>query len=1504
MKQFLPYISIMEKYYALGLVKIFNVKKIAAFVSAVVMSAVITADAFKSEAYDYFNDGYGYGYGYGTEPFNDAAISDTHIEDGNSLSRAMNEAIAANEDTAEEGMPVSIHDAVADMTSSTVTVDYSSITGTTIVVALYDDECTQMLTSGKTEIEYNESGTATVAFDYMPQYFYLKAYAVSDITDEPLSNVYENHYYTQEWQEFFSKTVNDFDPAQVINLDNDPTKNFAALYADTANIQSDGIHNNVVSADYDNMIFVIENPDEKITGLTMGQKVVIWGTFGEFIITRVKQVAVETDGSYATVYGESLAAEEVFEHLNFDMGTEGQTHTYEPHENEIVSLDIPDEDMAEIERQIEAYQAQEAQAAQEAEQAQAMFFSSRAADEDEDKKAFTVTVKNKDYKIRLKDGGTENETDENGKIKRKFDVLKVESDKFELELKISGDKSYSDIKDVKVNISGTMTGTLGIDPDFRVLYYISKEWSEAKLITDIKVSLHYVAEGLFDFTAKIFTLPSVSIDGFGLINVNAGDVTYHAYAEGKINIFRSFTLIITLGGYKNGSEDVETISNVQVLKGLNSSNDVNLEIRGGIILYPNISLTKDPEVASVGVQATGDVVLEFKSEKDPDGKPLSENHLCSHCMNLTGHFEGTLQGKWILNKEPHPIGSAIEKVWDNFLECYWSNIDNYAFKEGKCPHKAYNVTFKVVKQTVTTSGLAPYNNYEGATINYTNTDSKETGTTGKTDTKGKVVARLEKGTYTYSVKDKNNKLMKIYNLGEKYFGEVTVGEEDEDVMIYAPNIANTATTSVYSNYSMRSYSVPRAEDGVIPANINDIAVVIPVGGDGEKIKQFESCNRTYGAVTENGDLYMWGNNTYGQLGNGTTEWSSTPVFVMGNVSRLYLFWNAAAAVTKDGKFYSWGAKPVNINLEEKDLDKQIQVEKCLTPEIVPIPGKVVSAFLSSDRNAAVTADGSVYMWGRIPFVDENDEEEVFVVPGAEYRFMRVPVTCYLEPTRIDIGSNFKYVCTNGEKLALVTENGEMYGCSYEHWDDDAWPKSLTRVLDNIGNVETIYLEVNSIDDSFIITKDGRLYYMKETVPENTQLIMSDVASYVHANIGHVALTKDGKILYWDSYDYSAENIMTYSYVDNPIAITGNSYDYFGHTLGILTADGKIYDVLSDDYPPEQIEITKENSTEEAAVPASYSLPAQNMKYYGFYSGAQQETKSFSGLIPNAVYNFYVMKDREADNQYSADNLLYIEQKTSDAGGNLTFVYTPTMTAADTDAFVEIAERIDFTGSDFYAYNIEYDGEEHFVETSVFLNGEELQIGRDYTLCGNYSVTEPGTYELILLGQGRYKGAASVTFDVYTGSYVPEPTPDEPLKSVTINGTSITVSKNMTYEIPYSDWNGGNNFTVNAEAGDGYTATVEPSSFTANSADFVQTVTITVSDGITSEIYILTVTASGCNHNYGSYFSDGNGHWRECIECGNEEHWAHDSLRSEVTVPPTEYSEGLRTYYCSVCGYAV
>ena len=63
---------------------------------------------------------------------------------------------------------------------------------------------------------------------------------------------------------------------------------------------------------------------------------------------------------------------------------------------------------------------------------------------------------------------------------------------------------------------------------------------------------------------------------------------------------------------------------------------------------------------------------------------------------------------------------------------------------------------------------------------------------------------------------------------------------------------------------------------------------------------------TKAVIMSNGDLYCWGYNKYGQVGNGTTVNQSRPVKVLSDVKSVIFYCGTTAAITGSGDLYCWG----------------------------------------------------------------------------------------------------------------------------------------------------------------------------------------------------------------------------------------------------------------------------------------------------------------------------------------------------------------------------------------------------------------------------------------------------------------------------------------------------------------------------------------------------------------------------------------------------------------------
>lgn len=108
-------------------------------------------------------------------------------------------------------------------------------------------------------------------------------------------------------------------------------------------------------------------------------------------------------------------------------------------------------------------------------------------------------------------------------------------------------------------------------------------------------------------------------------------------------------------------------------------------------------------------------------------------------------------------------------------------------------------------------------------------------------------------------------------------------------------------------------------------------------------------------ITKNGKLLTWGENQYGQIGDGTTEAPKEPKEIMSNVKSVAIGYNFMAAVKNDGSLWMWGD------------NKHGQLTSAIAGEYSATPTRILEDVDSIDVGLlhvlALKDNGSVWAWG-------------------------------------------------------------------------------------------------------------------------------------------------------------------------------------------------------------------------------------------------------------------------------------------------------------------------------------------------------------------------------------------------------------------------------------------------------------------------------------------------------------------------------------------------------------
>jgi len=292
-------------------------------------------------------------------------------------------------------------------------------------------------------------------------------------------------------------------------------------------------------------------------------------------------------------------------------------------------------------------------------------------------------------------------------------------------------------------------------------------------------------------------------------------------------------------------------------------------------------------------------------------------------------------------------------------------------------------------------------------------------------------------------------------------------------------------------------------------------------------------------VAAGGAAYCWGYNAFGQLGNGSTTNSATPVAVSGGLSFATVSAGnlSPCGVTTGGAAYCWGDNSYG------ELGNGTTTTS-LTP--VAVSGGLSFATLNAGSfvsTCGVTTSGAAYCWG------DNQQGELGIgsITGPQTCvgvYSHGSGACSLTPVAVSGGLSFATVSASYLSTCGVTTGGAAY-C----WGDNSFGQlgngtttsSATPVAVSGGlSFATVSAGLSSACG---VTTGGAAYCWGLNVSElgNAPVAVSGGVSFATVSVGGIAIcgvTTSGAAYCWGDNQYGELGNGTTTGSARPVAVSG------------------------------------------------------------------------------------------------------------------------------------------------------------------------------------------------------------------------------------------------------------------------------------------------------------------------------------------------------------------------------
>ena len=491
-------------------------------------------------------------------------------------------------------------------------------------------------------------------------------------------------------------------------------------------------------------------------------------------------------------------------------------------------------------------------------------------------------------------------------------------------MKFRLDKSGKD-SDGSYSISGGLW--MRITCSAKLYLTFSKCYVELKL--DYKGSLDITAKGKFTATVP---LPSVGYMFYGIIVELTPSMIYEWEINGAVGADISGTFGI--------QADNNGITSLTTMPKCTPKLKISGSFYWGLSLEPRVKILSN-NVASASL--TGKAGIKLNASWKPEIlKQEKTIHSCEKCIEGKINAELTLKaGVKMLSKISYNINLIGESK--KIADFYYS-IDHNDYGLTKCPHLSYRLNLVVVD---TDGNLLP-----DTAVTITDQTGQFEEVKKNTDMLGKLSVYLPESRYTITpVKD--GYVPTRRNI------EIHMDETIDDLRITLCKTVGGGT----GNNSGNQIDTIRPDVG-----INSYSQVLSLR------------SASSGVITQDGRLYMCGDNRYGYIGDGTTEDRYTPTKILDHVISVSLGDEHSGAITQDGSLYMWGANWIG-QIGDGTTEDRYTPNKITIPGGVALPSALTSTVSTQSENASMDSvsitDTALDSTKQAPESDLLDQSELF-----------------------------------------------------------------------------------------------------------------------------------------------------------------------------------------------------------------------------------------------------------------------------------------------------------------------------------------------------------------------------------------------------------------------------------------------------------------------------------------------------------------------------------------------